>query len=484
MAAGVLRLRGGSEMLWRPWNQIFLEESFTRKALGILPFYQRYHRMYDILRRSQWWSREQLEAYQMERLSALLDHAYRNVPYYRRVFDERGLVPSDINTLADLAKLPCLTKEIVRENLADLTARNFPQEKFEFVTTGGSTGVPLVFYYEKGVSRALEWAFMKSQWDRVGFRYTDKCVIMRGYIVNPVENGTFWRKTLLGRWLVMSSHHMTDEHLPDYITKIREFEPKYIQAYPSIAYILARFMKENDVEPFPSVRAVLCGSENLYPWQRPVIEEAFGCRVYSWYGLSEQVALAGECEVSEHYHIFPEYGIVELIGADGTPVAGEGATGEIVATGLHNYLCPLIRYKTNDIAAYAEARCACGRNYPLLAKVEGRVQDFVLTSRGKPISGITMNIDTEAFARGVAQFQFYQEVPGELVLKIVRNDHYTDEDTREIYHEVSRSCGDDITITLEFVDEIPRTERGKYRYLIQKIPVGIRPPEQMTSTGP
>ncbi|HOS67859.1 MAG TPA: phenylacetate--CoA ligase family protein, partial [Methanoculleus sp.] len=214
----------------------------TMRALHILPAYSAYIRTYALLQRSHWWSREELLAYQAEALSRLLDHAYENVPYYRRVFDERDLVPADIRTPGDLALLPILTREDLQKNLADLKARNYPESAFEYVTTGGSTGIPVGFYYERGASRAKEWAFMKTQWDRVGYRFTDRCVVLRGYIVGSARDDVYWKKALLGRWLVMSSHHMTEETLPAYIDRIRRFCPRFIQAYPSTAVVLARYM--------------------------------------------------------------------------------------------------------------------------------------------------------------------------------------------------------------------------------------------------
>ena len=131
----------------------------TVKALSLVPSYRTYRQMYALLRESQWWSREDLAAYQARELSRLLDHAYENVPYYHRIFVERGLVPGDIRGPADLELLPFLTREDLQANLPDLKARNYPESAFEYVTTGGSTGIPIKFYYEKGVSRARETPF-------------------------------------------------------------------------------------------------------------------------------------------------------------------------------------------------------------------------------------------------------------------------------------------------------------------------------------
>ena len=459
----------GVRAVYRRLRALQLEDTMTMRALHILPAYSAYIRTYALLQRSHWWSREELLAYQAEALSRLLDHAYENVPYYRRVFDERDLVPADIRTPGDLALLPILTREGLQENLADLKARNYPEPAFEYVTTGGSTGIPVGFYYERGASRAKEWAFMKTQWDRVGYRFTDRCVVLRGYIVGSARDDVYWKKALFGRWLVMSSHHMTEETLPAYIDRIRRFCPRFIQAYPSTAVVLARYMREHAIEPFPTVQAVLCGSENLYPWQRSLLAGAFGCRVFSWYGNSEQTVLAGECEESPHYHIFPEYGIVELIGRDGRPVERPGEAGEVVTTSLINPICPLIRYRTMDVAVLGEGPCSCGRNYPLLEKVEGRVQDFIVTKDRRLISMTAVNMHSGVFDN-VAQFQFYQKVEGEVLMRIVKRPGYTEADTEQILSELEKKFEGGVDVAIRFVAKIPRTRRGKYQFLIQDLP--------------
>ena len=445
-----------------------------KSVYGMLPPRIRYGRVfwetYNFLQESQWWSREQLKEYQLGQLSKLLHHAYENVPYYRRVFDERGLKPKDIQDFKDLQKLPYLTKEIIQDNLPDLVARNYPRSKLQYATTGGSTGIPMGFYLEKGVSNAKEWAFMLTQWNRVGFKIGDRCVVLRGNVVESASKGKFWEYDPVNKNLILSSYHLTDENMPKYIEKIREFKPDFIQAYPSAISILARFMKEHNIEPFPSVKALLCGSENLYSWQRELLEDVFQCRVYSWYGHTEQAVLAGECEKSTYYHIFPEYGIVEIIGKDGKPVTAENEMGEIVATGLNNFICPLIRYRTMDLAVPASGKCECGRDYPLLKKVEGRLQELIVTGTGRLISMTAINMHSDVFDN-VKQFQFYQEKKGEVIFNIVRKQSYTDQDTEYIRKELYKKLGDDVNLIIRFVDHIPRTQRGKYRFLIQKLPI-------------
>ena len=453
-------------------GNLFKSDSLTAKGMKLLPYIKTFYDTYTFLQKSQWWSRAKLEEYQMQQLSKLLHHAYENVPYYRKLFDERGLKPKDVQDFDDLRKLPYLTKEIIQENLPHLVAQNCLKSKLQYVTTGGSTGIPLGFYLERGYASVQGWAFMKTLWDRVGYRFSDKCVVLRGKVVKSANKGKFWESALFGRWLILSSYHMTDENLPKYIDKIRKFKPRFIQAYPSAITILARFMRENDVKPFPTVKAILCGSENLYSWQRDLLEEVFQCRVYSWYGHSEQAVLAGECERGTYYHIFPEYGFVELIGDNGKPVTEDGKMGEIVATGLNNFACPLIRYRTMDLAIPSNAKCECGRNYPLLKSVEGRLQELITTRTGRLISMTAINMHSDVFDN-VKQFQFHQDEKEEVTFNIVRGDTYTQRDTEYIRKELQKKLGNDINLVIRFVDHIPRTRSGKHRFLIQKLPINF-----------
>jgi len=450
-------------------EQLYKKDSITLKALNLIPFYFIYRKWYNFLKKSQWWDREKLEEYQLCELNKLLNHAYSNVPYYKRVFNERGIKPNDIQDFKDLSKLPYLTKEIIRNNLKDLKARNYPDYKFEYVSTGGSTGIPLGFFYEKAVSRAIEWAFMKNQWDRVGYNFSDKCVILRGNVVNSIKKSRLWKFTFFRRWLILSSYHITEENLHSYITKIRQFKPKYIQAYPSVISILALYMKKHNVSSFNSIKAILCGSENLYSWQRNMIEDVFNCKTYSWYGQSERVVLGGECEINRDYHLFPEYGITELIGRNEKIVNNDGQVGIIVGTGLTNYCMPLIRYKTDDLAVHTTEKCSCLREYPLVKTVEGRLQEFLITKNNRMIPITALNMHSNVFDN-VKQLQFYQDTKGEIYLYIVRDNDYSESDTKYLKQELYKKLGNDVHLTIEFVNNIPRTKNGKFRFIIQKLP--------------
>ena len=417
---------------------------------------------------SERWPRERLEAYQLERLRAVVAHAAEQVPYYRELFAAHGFEPGDLTSLEALGRLPLLEKRAVQERTDDLIARNVPQSERSYFTTAGSSGTPVGFWHDND-EHHRERAFMTAQWQRVGYTLSARSAVLRGAVVD----GGIWQKDALNGSLLMSSYHLTQDRLPAYVARLRAFAPAFVQAYPSSAAIVARYLVDAGERPIPGVKAILCGSETLFPEQRALIEHAFGCRVYSWYGQSEAVALGGECEHDRTIHLFPQYGYVELIGEDGRPVTERGTAGEIVATGLHSRAMPLIRYRTLDVGILGAEHCdRCGRPYRLLERIEGRIQEFVVTSTGRKISMTAINMHSPVFDN-VFQFRFAQERPGEVSLRIVPKESYSrDADDAQIQRELMEKLGDDMALRLELVDEIPRGGRGKYRFLDQMLDLG------------
>jgi len=218
------------------------------------------------------------------------------------------------------------------------------------------------------------------------------------------------------------------------------------------------------------LKAVLLGSEPVEAGERELIEKVFGVRAFSWYGHSEQVILAGECEKTTVYHHFPDYGIVELIDGQGEPVVKEGDSGELVGTGLYNRSMPLIRYRTGDRARLRDWHCECGRCHDRFGQVEGRWEKAYLIGRsGAKISLSSMNVHGPEFDR-VGRYQYYQEQPGVMDLRVVVLPGFSENDMAAIRALYAGKTGSELRIDIKVVDDIPLTQRGKFLRLIQAIP--------------
>lgn len=449
-------------------------QKYLRKAYYSMPYEKRLGKEFDntyrLLQESQYWDKRKHEEYQMLELEKLLNHAYENVPYYRKVFDERGIKPKDIQSLDDLKRLPYLTKEIVRDNLKELTSVNYKKKNLKYVSTSGSTGIPLGFYELKRFGEAREWAYITSMWAILGYDINkrNKNVILRG---NLPHNDIYEYNKYNGNNLILSSYVLTEENMNKYIQLIKRFEPDFIQAYPSSISILSNFILEKSVKlNLKNLKGIMCASENIYDFQRSKIEEAFGRRMFSHYGHSECCCIAGECEFSRYYHLNSQYGITELIDENGNDVENDDEKGEIIATGFSNYVVPFIRYRTKDLAIHTNKQCSCGRNYPLIKKVVGRMQDLVISSKGEKVicDMVTASVHNDIF-KNVKEFQFYQDTLGICKINIVKSTKYNSYDEKKIYSELKPKFGSDIELEFNYTDYLERTKSGKYRFLIQKL---------------
>jgi len=272
------------------------------------------------------------------------------------------------------------------------------------------------------------------------------------------------------RAIVFSNFHMTPDNVAEYARVMRENRLTALHSYPSAVVDFARHLKGLGLEP-PQFASVLASSENLYPGQREFIETFFGARLFSWYGHTENLILAGECEVSNYYHIFPEYGVAEVVREDGSAAESENELGELVGTTLDNFAMPLVRYRTGDYAQVGPVHCPCGRNYRLLKETRGRWHQEMLVGKLNNLISVTaLNIHTDVFDRA-QQIQFYQRERGKLELRIKRKIDYTERDSRRILNALEEKIGDTMEISLSFPDEIPLSPRGKFRLVIQELEI-------------
>jgi phenylacetate-CoA ligase len=429
-----------------------------------------------MLEESQWWPRDKIIELQNKRLRQLVKYAYKNVPYYRRIFDERGLKPSDIKGVEDLAKLPVLTKRLIRDNFDDITARGFPSKELVLNSTGGSTGETLKFYRSKDDQYSWGHAAGLRAHSWLGYELGDRVIVLRESAHRTYSKMERFRvifSLFFERVLFIGAKAMSPDRLLSRAKKLEDFKPTLIRGYPAAIYLLARLI-EREGKPRLRPRAIIIESEQLYDYQRELFSKVFGCETYGHYASYEVHPIANECPEHAGYHIAAENVIVEVVDDKGKPLPA-GREGRIVVTNLHNYAMPFIRYEIGDVGALSDKACPCGRGLPLLAKLSGRTTDFIYTKSGEVIPG--MAVPWSFFATlGIEQFQIVQETYGEMVVKLVLGRKYPkkrkDEITKKIIDFWRDKVSEDLEISVEFVDRIPTTELGKRRVIISKLPPG------------
>lgn len=230
-------------------------------------------------------------------------------------------------------------------------------------------------------------------------------------------------------------------------------------------------MEERNLRLDYPLKAVLCGSEKLFKSHRDLMRKVFECRIFSWYGHSEYAVLAGECENSEDYHVFPEYGYTEFVKVNHKFDDIEEEIYEVVVTGFNNYAFPFIRYKTGDYAVLKKGYCdRCFRQYPLIKEIVGREQDYVVTEDGRWISltALIFGQHPKSFSK-TSEMQIEQRKTGEIMVKIVPFSTFTQEDEIEIKQVIQKCVGNGLNITFEYPDDIEPTHSGKHTFLKQHL---------------
>ncbi|MBI5863425.1 MAG: phenylacetate--CoA ligase family protein [Planctomycetes bacterium] len=431
---------------------------------------KRFRSQREWLKRSQWWSDEQIRSHQIEELRRICRLARDNSAFYRERFAQAGFSPDSIRAPEDLQRVPTIDKRTVNENLDAMLTRDVHARGIDYTTTGGTGGQPLRFYINAGRS-ATEYAYLTMSWRRTGFRVGMPMAVLRGRIVEPDALGIRHERDPLLRHHYFSNFHTTDADLAAYLDRIRDIGPCFLHVYPSSAAALARYLKRSGQAAPDCIRGLVAESEIVYPEQRALIEQVFGRRLFACYGHTEKLVLAAACEHSDHYHVWPTYGYCELLDADGRPVTTPGQRGEIVGTGFINSVTPFIRYRTGDFATYVGARCdKCGRAHLLLDDIEGhRTQEHLLAGDGSEISWTALNMHDDTFDR-VRQFQFVQEAAGRATLKIVAAEGFSTADRQRIERNLERKLAGRLIFETELVDSIPLSPRGKAIYVDQRTP--------------
>jgi phenylacetate-CoA ligase len=420
-----------------------------------------FRRTLEELEKSQWFSAEEFESLQNQRLAALIRHCYANVPYYRDVMRARSLTPDDITTVRDLEKLPFLTKDVVRTEAERLVPEDLGKLGVYHSKTSGTTGTPLKLVRDTRSIRT-ESAFIWRVWRSFGHLLTDRRAVFRGDFVVPPESTRppFWRHDATERLLMASMLHLSPKSIEVYAEALRRFAPRSLEVFPSGGDYMARLVREKGLDLHFDF--VLTSSEPIPPETKRNIEQTFSSEVIDYYGQAERAVFAMECPEHSGLHIAPEYGVTELVEPEGD--APEGML-EIVGTPFINYSMPLIRYRTGDLARRVDEQCPCGRKMPLIAPIETRVGGNILLPDGRCVSYLAL---TRVFGplANIRRSQVIQDRPDHLRVKVVPGAAFSGEDADSIRRGIKTTLAADVSVDVELLEEIHLEKSGKLRWFI------------------
>ena len=414
---------------------------------------------------SQWWSAAQLEAYQLDRLRAFLADVGTHVPFYRQVFSEAGFDPAKMSRVADLQRLPFLTKPVIRANTDALRADD--ARGLARFNTGGSSGEPLIFFIgDERVTHDVAAKWRATRWWDVDIG--DREIVVWG---SPIELGAQDRvrqfRDALMRTELMPAFEMSETKLDGFVARIRARRPAMLFGYPSAISHIARHAKKRGIRLDDlGVRVVFVTSERLYDDQRESIERLFGCPVANGYGGRDAGFIAHQCP-SGSMHITTEDIVVEIVDASGQ-VLPPGQSGEIVVTHLATRDFPFIRYRTGDIGVLDDTPCACGRGLPVLKEIQGRSTDFVIALDGTVMHGLSL-IYVLRDIPAVRAFKIIQETLTLTRVQVEPDEGFSDRDVVAIQSGLQARLGASVLIQVEKVAQVAAERSGKFRYVISKV---------------
>lgn len=423
-----------------------------------------YSEYYEIL--STLKTKQEVIQFKETRLKNLLIHAYLNVPYYTKLFNDYELFNDGEIDISKFLSLPLLTKENIRTNFNDLLSKDYKNRGYYLNSSGGSTGHPTKIIQDKYY---LNWG------NAVGYYYYKNILEIEEPYVKKVLiwgserdlfKGNFGLKLSVFYWLsntkVLNSFKMKEKDIESFTSKINSFKPELIRAYAGSLYELSRYIDKNNI-PIFRPNCLVSAAETLHDDMRQCIERVFQQKVYNYYGSREVGCIAGECPNGLMHILTSNY--FEILDNDNKPVK-EGQEGKVVVTTLFNYSMPLIRYEIGDTATLGPTTCTCKNILPTLYKVTGRIIDHFVMEEGTIVPGeYFIHLIGVVYNQGIIrQFQVIQESPTSIRIRVVPEKELDNLYKKEIETKIELVMGKNCVVTWEIVSEIEKTISGKYIY--------------------
>lgn len=402
------------------------------------------------------WSREEIKAWQEAQLQRVVKQAYEHTVYWKRVFDERGLKPSDIRTAEDLKKLPILTKADIRAHYDEIVADNASQFPHRKDKTGGTTGEPMPYLTDENI-----WGYVSANkivaWRATGYRFGDAFMALG-------SSSIFKKKAPIARRVLdkirneraYNSMNLDGELCRKYIEILEKQHIHYIYGYASAIYLVAKYALDNGID-MSHMRGAFTTSENLTDVYRETIERAFGCRVMDCYGSRDAGVTAYEVTPG-NYHVGYS-AMLEIVDEF------EPGKGTLMATNLLNMAFPILRYEFGDVAEL-DNNCPA-YNGQVLHQIYGRTSDVLRLDNGHVLTSPGFTILMRDFP--VKAYDIQKLSGSSVRMQVVVADGWKKEDEKRLTDEMKRFCGEGCEFALDYVEKFEPLKNGKRRYFMNDL---------------
>jgi len=400
--------------------------------------------------------RQTLDHLRNDLLQRQVTTAYKNAPFYRKLFDEAKVSPQDIKSANDLEKLPIITKNDIRQNQKGILNVEYENARCYKSHTSGSTGEPTWTYFDRRCWYGKKY-FSKMRARMVcGMRWGQKVVIMESETTRKLR---LKNRKLSKLFFLLPVKYLSIFEEPDILLdKLIQIKPHNVYGPPSCLFVLAKRAVQAGVT-VPNLARLFTSSEYLPYSIKRYIEKTLGAKVYDIYGSTETKEMAWQCAMGEGYHINEDEVIIEIVDDVGN-VLPPDHPGNIVITDLCNQAMPLIRYRNYDKGFLLNKTCSCGLEFALMKPLTGRASEYIRLPNGRSISPFLFTTAIEK-TKGLLQYQIIQEEIDVVRVKTIFEEGLFNQGSaliRSILSDVTKNM---MTIELENCDKINLEKNGK-----------------------
>ncbi|MFC1897965.1 phenylacetate--CoA ligase family protein [Candidatus Cloacimonadota bacterium] len=404
-------------------------------------------------RKSQFWTIEQLQKFQLEQLKKLLIHSGKNVLYYRELFRSINFDPSKFENLDQMKSIPLLDKETVRTRAKDLLADSAGKFGITWDSTSGSTGTPLHFVLSDN-AQAIKIAALLRSFGWAGYRIGMKTFCAQSYYFKDAD----FKFNRFYNILRFDSNRLSKKSAVSVMKKNNQIKPKFYLGFPFDLLMLAKYAEEEGVQ-IHSPKSIVTYGETLSQGRREQLEKYYKCKVHNFFSMHEGSAMISECEKG-NLHLIEDFAFHEIVEDNGN--------SKLVGTNFYNYSMPLIRYDIKDsIIPSDQTECTCGRKFRTIKEIQGKACDFIQTSDGRILGAVmSHSIDN---AKGVICSQIIQSKINEIIVKTIVDETYNENSQNVLEFGLRNRLGNEIKIVFQVVNKLEKRPGGKTPFILSKI---------------